>query len=224
MTFPNNQQMVGSSSCGPVSLYNIYEHFGIKTSLHQILNDLKIDDKKATYPAQLAVDIKKHGLSTILLTSSPRLVAPNWVNHENKEIIEKLSKWLKKHKNDKWSGNVKHLLTYLKHNGDILITDLTTKLIDEYLDQGYLVMPCLEDSWIWGQRKIKGKAEFDDIAGEPRGHFVVVYGKEDNEYLVSDPYPTGLQNREGIYRIDKDKLLVATLFWSATIVAVKNES
>jgi len=53
------------------------------------------------------------------------------------------------------------------------------------------------------------------------GHFVGVYGKENDSYLISDPYPTKIKDRDGLYKINKQKLLVATLVWNRSLVAVK---
>ncbi len=219
--FPNQKQEIGSKSCGPVCLLNVYRYFGIKTELKDILKELRIDDKTTTYPAQLASHLLSNGLKTVFINTNPFVVSPSWKNIRNKELVQKLTKWLKKNKKGRWEKSAKYLLKYLKKGGEIKICDLSTKMIDEYMAEGYLLICCLEESWIWGERKIKGTNKFDDIKGEPRGHFIILYDKEGEDYLVSDPYPTGLKNRNGLYKLDKNKLLAATLVWTGQIVAVK---
>lgn len=220
-TFPNKQQTVGSKSCGPVCLANIYSYFGVKTDLKKILKDLDIDDRSTTYPAQLAIHIMSQGLETVFLNSNPFTVSPDWKEKTNTEIIERLGKWLKLNKKNRWYKNCQYLHTYLKKGGQFKITDLTTKLIDEYINKGYLILCCIEESWIWEKRKITGTDKYHDVKGAPRGHFIVLYGEEKNDYLVSDPFPTGLKNKQGLYKLNKDKLLISSLVWTGQIVVIK---
>lgn len=74
---------------------------------------------------------------------------------------------------------------------------------------------------MWGKRKIEDSTVFDDVLGSPRGHFVVVYGMEGDDYQISDPYPTGLEGRNGLYSVSKDKVLVSMLLWGQQIIAIK---
>ncbi len=110
---------------------------------------------------------------------------------------------------------------YLQEGGKLRIVDLSTNIIDEYLNKGYIIITCVEESWLWQKRKVEGRSKYDDIKGHARGHFVVLYEKENNEYLISDPYPTKIKNREGLYKVSKQKLLVATLVWNRAFIAVK---
>jgi len=220
-TFPNIQQEVGSATCGPNCLLNIYESLGIKTDLKQILKDLNITSKEYTYIPQLARHLNDKKLSTIILSSNPNVVSPTWENLGSLEIMEKLKKWLVYNKKDNWFFENLLLYFYLQEGGDIKILDLSTNIIDDYLDKGYSLISCLNESWIWQQRKIKDIVKYDDIKGKGMGHFVVVYGKENDSYLISDPYPTKIKDRDGLYKINKQKLLVATLVWNRSLVAVK---
>ena len=223
-SFSNEKQEIGSKTCGPVCLLNIYKEIGIETDLKTILKELKINDKTTTYPAQLGTHLLSKGLNPILINSTPQTVSPSWENLSEKDVTAKLEQWIKINKKNKWLKSVKWLISYLKKGGKLKIADLTTSLIDRYLNEGYKVICCLEESWIWGERKIEEKAVFDDIKGSPRGHFIILYSHTGNEYLVSDPFPTGMKNKEGLYKLNKDKLLVATLVWSGQIVAVRNDS
>jgi len=220
-TFPNIQQEVGSATCGPNCLLNIYENLGIKTKVKEILKDLNITNKDYTYIPQLARHLNDKKLSTIILSSNPNSVSPTWENLKSSEIMEKLKKWLVYNKKDDWFYENLLLYFYLQEGGHIKILDLSTSIIDEYLHAGYSLISCLNESWLWQQRKIKDIVEYDDIKGKGTGHFVVIYGKEDDTYLISDPYPTKIKDRDGLYKIKKQKLLVSTLVWDRSLIAVK---
>jgi len=220
-TFPNTKQIVGSKTCGPVSLLNIYTHLHIPLTLEAILKELNITDLDSTYLSQLARNCNSHGLNTIILSSNPHTVSPAWKNKSKEEMIILLKEWVTHNNKDGWLKACLFLLFYLQEGGSIKIIDLSTQVIDEYLDQGHTLLCCLEESWLWEKRKIEGKSEYDDIKGHTRGHFVVVYGKQGEDYLISDPYPTKIEGKEGLYKVSKQKLLVSILVWNSEVLVVK---
>jgi len=220
-TFPNSKQTVGSKSCGPVCLLNIYTHLQLPITLEQIFKDLHITESDNTYLPQLARHSLTLKLDSVILSSNPFTVSPAWKDKSKKEIITLLKSWVTHNNKDEWMLAAVFLLFFLQEGGNLQIVDLSTAIIDEYLDKGYLLLSCIEESWLWEKRKVINKVEYDDIKGHARGHFVVVYGKENDNYLVSDPYPTHIKGREGLYEINKQKLLVSTLVWNKEILAVK---
>jgi hypothetical protein len=183
---------------------------------------MNITDADTTYTPQLAANCIVHGLQTVMLSSNSFSVAPNWKGKTKEEMIALLKTWVTHNSSDIWIKETLFLLFYLEAGGNIEIMDLSTTILDEYLDKGYIFGCALEESWLWEKRKLEGTATYDDIKGHTRGHFVVVYGKEGDEYLVSDPFSTTFPGREGLYKISKQKLLVATLIWSHEVLAVKN--
>jgi len=220
--FPNEKQKVGSSVCGPLCLLNIYEYLGCDCELDDILEDLGIEDKEITYLPQLALHARKKGLSTKYFQSNPREVSPTWKGQNASRYIEKFKKWIKLQSDDNiWKKNAGYLVKYIQNGGQIEIGDLSSKKISKYLADGYVVLVALEQTWLWGKRKVKGKIEYDDLKGKASGHFVVIYGENEKEFFVSDPYPTKLDNREGLYKVTKDTLLVSILVWGAQVVGIK---
>jgi hypothetical protein len=219
--FPNTQQAPDSKTCGPNCLLNVYESVGIKTDLSSILKELNVSVKDPTYISQLARHLHSKKLTTVMLTSNPNSVVFSWKDKSQDEIIDLLKKWVVRNQKDVWITENLHLLFFLQEGGAIQILDLSTEIIDSYLDQGFTIISCVDESWLWEKRQIEDKQEYDDIKGKGRGHFVIVYGKEDSEYLISDPYPTTIAGRDGLYTIDKQKLLVSTLVWDRALVALK---
>lgn len=220
-TFPNEQQKVKSMSCGPNCLLNVYKKLGIDTDLEKILKQLEVTESDATHVPQLARHVNNLGLENIILSSCTHTVSADWKDKSGKEIIELLKKWTSHNHKNSWLRDALFLQYYLQEGGELKILDLTTKIFDEYLNDGYYLINCVEESWLWGKRKIKGEQNYDSTKGLVTGHFVVVYGKEDDKYLISDPYPTNIKNRDGLYKVSKDKLLVSTLIWDPQVLAIK---
>ncbi|MFC1653488.1 hypothetical protein ACFL1M_01425 [Patescibacteria group bacterium] len=221
-TFPNEKQKAGSKTCGPSCLQNIYTHFNKKTTLKKILKDLSVTVDDPTHVPQLARHVKDIGLDVRIISSCTYNISPDWKSKSEKEIAELLKKWVVHNHKNKWIKDVLYLLFYLQEGGKLEIVDLSTKIIDKELDKGNVVLSCLEESWLWEKRKIYGTTKYDSIKGRPTGHFVIVYDKKGDEYLISDPFPTGLKEKEGLYKVSKDKLLISTVVWGAQILSISN--
>lgn len=220
MGLPNVKQDVGTSVCGPVCLLNIYSYFGIKTTLDKILSDLKTDKNQVTYTPQLAQHLLKNNFQTVIVNSNPRSTTLEWRDLPTETVIEKLKQWIENNTESEWLKLNLFLLFYLQEGGKMKTGNLSTKIIDNYLKEGYVILTAVEQSWLWGKRKLKGKVKFDDIKGVIAGHMVTIFKEERDNYILSDPYPTGLKE-SGVYEINKDQLLTAILTWSAQILATK---
>jgi hypothetical protein len=221
VNFPNNKQPEGTETCGPVCVQNIFEHYNISKPLPEILKDLDISDKDPTFVPQLARYLKRNSFETIILSSSPDNFSPDWGEKPKNEVIEFLKEWVLLNTGNWHLKDALFLLFYLQEGGEVKQLDLSTKIIDEYLDKDYLVLACVDETWIWGQRKIPGTTTYSSTKGRTNGHFVVIYRKNNDTYSVSDPFSTGLPNRDGLYEVGKDKMLVAILTWAKQILALK---
>lgn len=221
MTFPNLKQKENSKTCGPNCLVNIYTHYGIKTTLQKILDDLNVAADESTYVPQLARHVLKSKLKTTLVSSNTFTLSAEWKNKPKTIVIEELKKWLAKNSKSEWLTDGLFTLYYLQEGGELVIANITTQVIDTLLQQNNVLIVCIEESWLWGKRKLKGAVEYDAVKGMTAGHCIVVYGQKGNKYLISDPYPTQISGRDGLYSIDKDTLVVSTLIWSKHLLAIK---
>lgn len=219
--YPHDKQSVDSYSCGPSCIKNIFESYGIKKSLAEILNEIGVSDKDSTHVPQLGRYLLGKGFDVELLSSCPNNYSPDWGNKSREEVIELLKQWVTTNIADMWIKDAIFLLFYLMDGGVVNQLDLSTRILDEYLGKGYQVLACIDETWVWGQRKISGVAKYDSIKGHTNGHYVVIYEKDGNDYLISDPYPTGITGKEGLYRVSKDKMLVSILTWAKQLLVLK---
>ncbi|MBD3280341.1 hypothetical protein GF389_02360 [Candidatus Dojkabacteria bacterium] len=222
--FPNKKQKVGTNVCGPLCLVNIFENLGDKALVEDIMEDLGVTENEITYLPQLALYAHKNNLKIKYLQSNPREISPNWKGLESDKYLETLKKFQEEmDKESIWKKNLKFLIEYIEAGGEIEVDDLSREKISQYLAEGYVVLAAVEQTWLWGKRKVKGKIEYDDLKGKPSGHFVVIYKEDGDDFLVSDPYPTGLEGKEGLYRVSKDTMLVSILVWGAQMIGVKSK-
>ena len=226
-------QKPDEDTCGAVSIVNVLKNLEIEASLQSILEKLAISPMDKTHAPQLAVCLNQFHLDIVVVSSNPFVTPADWKGLSSNQVAPRLEQRVKLLKNGQDSPsttetsgevaflkNSEFLLQYLQSGGELEVAPITQNLIDRFLDQGYLLIAGCTDSELWGKLKIPHSLEFDDIRGRAGGHFVVVFGKDnDGKHLISDPYPTGI-SESGNYPIDGDTL-ISSLYWALQIVAVR---
>lgn len=214
-------QEIDSDNCGPCCLEMVYKAKGIKRNVADILRDFHFGPKGGvTYPPQLALDLKKHGVKTRLTMSNPRVIAPAWMNLSKPELIENLKKWLTLYPKHEWHMFGLHVLFYLLDGGEFLIKSYTVEDLKQMIKNGSWLGLGLDEVWLWGHRIPSGKNEIDDLYHGSYGHFVLVKEMRNDKFVVSDPFPANIPGKCGIYEVSGEELLNASLIWSATIIEI----
>lgn len=221
-SFPDTKQKVGSQYCGPMCLKNTYDYLGKQKTLKQIFKEMDVDEDTPTYLPQLARNLHSNNIQTTIVSSQSKVINFAWKDSTKAEIIAKLKRCVVRSKRPEmiteWDKETLHTLFYLQEGGDIKIDNITKELVNNYLQKGKIIITCVETSWLWGNRKIKGKAIFNDVLGDQSGHFVVITGIKNDKYIISDPYPLNAKNE--IKEISQDHLIVATLIWDAALIVI----
>jgi hypothetical protein len=191
--------------------------------LDDILRDFNQDKMgESTYTAQLARHLEKNSLKTSLAVSSSKIVSPAWAGLPKTELIENLKLWLTVHPKDFWHTNNLYLLFYLQEGGTLSIVSYTVQSLKDMLDNGSTLIACVDEDWLWGHRlkRTPNYVRVDDVAGSLGGHFVVVTGYEGNTFHIFDSFPTNIEGRHGVYDIEAEILLNASLSWDPEILEV----
>lgn len=232
MDFQTEFQAVADETCGPMCVKNVLAHCGINKTLAQILTDLNITKDDYTTEPQLALYLRQnHPELTVALWSDTPFVTPDGIGTTPAEILTNLEQRAERYRTEiekgtpsmeaSFLGNTQFVIDYLRAKGRLHCQTITAAVIDDLLDQGYLVIAGCTNAKLWGKLKVLKELVYDPVQGNAEGHFVVIYGKTDDEYLISDPYPTGIAGKEGNYPLPKTELLAA-LYWSLQILAVKS--
>ena len=105
-------------------------------------------------------------------------------------------------------------MEFLELGGELRYEDLSRSLIRRYLNQETPVLTGLSATYLYAQAREYGpNDDFDDIRGEPSGHFVVLcgYDRENRTVLVADPlHPNPMGNKQ-YYEVSMDRLISAVL-------------
>ena len=91
---------------------------------------------------------------------------------------------------------------------------LRPSLIRRYLKKGVPLLVGLSATFLYGSKREFGPdSDYDDIRGEPCGHFVVLHGydRKSRTVWVADPLKANPYGKEQIYQMGIDKIINAIL-------------
>jgi len=97
-------------------------------------------------------------------------------------------------------------LDFLNLGGELRFADLTSSLIRKYVKRSIPILTGLSSTYLYRSPRESGdNDEWDDVGGEPSGHFVVLYGynKEERTVMVADPFLPNPYSESHHYLINK---------------------
>jgi hypothetical protein len=121
---------------------------------------------------------------------------------------------------------------FLDLGGGIRFEELRPEIIRRHLMDGRPILTGLSATYLYGcAREVDrgGRLEYDDVAGDPTGHFVVVHGYDPgtDSVLVADPLhanPLGSHNyRVGVLRL-LGAILLGVLTYDGNLLVLTGEA
>src|SRR5690606_36376505 len=107
------------------------------------------------------------------------------------KMIEHLKRQMAvKYKQRKLQVASKAYIQFLEAGGEMRFAELDEELIKSYLNQSIPILTGLSATYLYGTpREIPQFDIYDDIKGEPAGHFVVIsgYDEEKRSVCLADP-------------------------------------
>jgi hypothetical protein len=202
------------STCGPTSLHAVYNYFNEKIRLEDVINSIEYLDSGGTLAVMLGIDALKRGFQAEIITYNLKIFDPSWFQDEDLNLIEKLKAQLKHKKTPKFKQASLAYIQFLEKGGKITYKTLNKSLLQSYLHKGIPILTGLSATYLYNEKREYGEEPvmYDDVKGQPSGHFVVLSGinHEIDSVMVSDPLhanPFETQN----YSVDVDHLICAIL-------------
>lgn len=164
----------------------------------------------------LACHALRRGYKALLYTYNLRVFDPTWFESKTTSLRKKLQARLDHVQKNKLRFAVKSYLQFVELGGEIRFEDLTGRLIQKYLKRDAPILTGLSATFLYRtprEREINAKMEYDDVRGEPSGHFVVLcgYDRETRRILVADPlYPNPIYKKQS-YEVSQNRLIASIL-------------
>jgi hypothetical protein len=204
------------TTCGPTCLHALYRYWGYDVPLRQVIGEVDALAEGGTLGVLLGCHALKRGFRAAIYSYNLHLFDPTWFGSAADNLRERLAAQRKYKRDRKLQVATAAYLEFLELGGELLFEELSGRLIRSYLDRDRPLLTGLSATYLYRtpRERIEGtKSEYDELRGEPAGHFVVLcgYDRESRKTLVADPlYPNPLG--EGpVYEVGLDRLIGAIL-------------
>jgi hypothetical protein len=207
-------------TCGPTCLHAVYRYYGDDISLGRVIDEIKPLKGGGTLAVLLAHHALERGYRATIFTYNLVVFDPSWFGDGQIDLASRLKAQARVKREAKFRFATKAYLRFLELGGRIRFKELNPDLIRRYLNRGHPVLTGLSATYLFGCPRERGKEKlhYDDIRGEPAGHFVVLYGydPDSREALVADPLQDNPRFGTHYYSVGIQRLLGAVLLGALT--------
>jgi hypothetical protein len=210
------QAQPGDTTCGPTCLHAVYNYFGDKISLPGLIGQVKQLKGGGTLAVLLGCHALRRGYRAKLYTFNLQVFDPTWFRASAPPLEERLITQIQVKKNPKVRLASKAYLDFIRLGGNIVFEDLTATLIRGLLKRSIPILTGLSATYLYrtAREVAVGKImDYDDINGEPTGHFVVLcgYNMKERTALVADPLLPNPISDSPIYAVRISRLICAIM-------------
>ncbi|PWJ59707.1 MULTISPECIES: peptidase-C39 like family protein [unclassified Fibrobacter] len=203
-------------TCGPTSLHAVYAHLGLNLSLQQLISEIEFLEEGGTLGVFLGIDALKRGFKVTIYSYNLKIFDPSWSGLKMPELRAKLVQLHKAKHAPKLKKAIEAYIRFIDLGGTVATADLRASMFEKYFKKNVPVLCGLSATYLYGCKREytneNNRSVFDDIIGDPCGHFVVLYGlDEKKQFLVADPDCANPLCGGPYYKVDKFRLIHSIL-------------
>lgn len=206
-------------TCGPTSLHSVYKFLGEEINLQELIQQIEMLEGGGTLAVYLGIDAIKRGYKATVYSYNLRIFDPSWFSFDSDQLIDKLEKQLEYKDGKRFKKTCGAYLEFLKTGGKLKFDLLEPQLIKQYTEKGIPVIAGLSSTYLYPSKREfetrNNKIDYDDVRGEPTGHFVVVKDINEKEVWIADPY-----NQNPYNSIDREYRIPVQRFINSVMLGV----
>jgi hypothetical protein len=208
-------------TCGPTCLTQAYRFLNYDKPLDEVIRDTERNPDGGTLAVFLGLTALRHGFQPTTYSYNLRIFDPTWQNLGPSELIDKLEQRSDFVASKRLKRTIAAYVEYLKDGGNLRFDPLDRDLLVAMLRRGQPILTGLSATYLY-QTPREINEEYDDVRGEPAGHFVVVCGyyPKSDRFVVRDPSSHIPFSRSGKYSVTSERLITAILLGDVTHDAV----
>lgn len=202
------------TSCGPTCLHALYKYYDDELPLQQVIDEVAQLEGGGTYAVHLATHAARRNYDVRIYTYNLQVFDPTWFNRPGVDLAAKLRARRDFIESKSLRGAIEAYLEFLEYGGELRWESLTPNLIRKYLKRGAPIITGLSATYLYQSAREWGPhCEYDDVRGNPSGHFVVLagYEPETRSVVLADPFRTNPLADAAHYAVDIDRLISAIL-------------
>lgn len=204
------------TTCGPTCLQAIYRYYGDDAPLDAVIGEVETLPGGGTLAALLGCHALKRGYAAKLYTFDLTVFDSTWFTGEPADLPQKLSDQLRYKPRVRIQEATAAYLRFLELGGRIRFEDMTASLIRGILKRDRPILAGLSATYLYRtarERDENGVMIFDDLRGEPSGHFVVIsgYDMERRTTHIADPLLPNPISASQYYEVTLNHLVCAVM-------------
>jgi hypothetical protein len=206
------------TTCGPTCLHAVYRFFNDPIPLPQVVSEVKQLEDGGTLAVYLGSHALVRGYKATIYTYNLGIFDPTWFYPGNhRDIADKLKRQLEYKRSVAGLELVTDAyLAYLNLGGRIGFEVLTTSLLRRFLNKSLPLLTALSATYLYNsarEQSVGNSLVYDDVRGEPTGHFVVLagYDRKERSVLVADPLKPNPVAETQYYQVSIYRLICAIM-------------
>jgi hypothetical protein len=201
------------TTCGPTCLHAVYRFYGDNLPLEQVIAEVPPLPTGGTLGVLLACHALLRGYRATIYTYNLQMFDPTWFAPEPRDLAPLLRAQLE-HKGGDFRMQIatEAYLQFLAIGGRVVHQELGRPLLAELLAYRHPVLTGLSATYLYGCSR-ETDSGYEDITGEPIGHFVLLhdYDHEAETVVVTDPLHDNPFYGEPRYDVGVDRLIGAIM-------------
>jgi hypothetical protein len=208
-------------TCGPTCLAQLYRYYGLNRSVADVVGEIRRNPDGGTMAVFLGISALERGFAATIYSYNLRVFDPTWSELGLEKLIGKLETRARITKSERLRRSILAYADFLRLGGTVSFHELDKELLASILRRSRPILTGLSATYLYRTPR-EYREEYDDIRGNPVGHFVVVCGYDPatDEFLVRDPQTHIPFSPTGRYSVGGDRLIASILLGDVTYDAV----
>lgn len=187
--------------------------------MNSVINEVHHLEDGGTLGALLAVHALKRGYKATIYSYNLQVFDPTWFGKNRTFLIDRLQKQMEFKKDKKLQTAANAYMDFLRFGGKLKFEDLRASVIRKYLKKEQPIIVGLSATYLYkSAREFGPNMDYDDLRGEPAGHFVLLHGydPENREVYIADPIIKNPLVEGQLYKMNIDRVMNAILLGIVT--------
>jgi hypothetical protein len=208
-------------TCGPTSLLQTYRFYGLDRTLDEVIHSTRRNPDGGSLAVYLGLSALAEGLGATVYSYNFTIFDPTWDRLSGDELIDRLDRRARVVEGERLRRITRSYADFMRAGGRVELPELDRRLLVDLLSSGRPIITGLSATYLYRTPR-ELYEEYDDIRGNPVGHFVVIsgYDPEQDRFMVVDPSPHSPHSPTGVYPVPAERLMAAILLGDATYDAV----
>lgn len=216
------------STCGPTCLQAVYNFHNHQIGLEKIISEINELESGGVLGVQLGVHALEQGFSSTIYTHNIRVFDPTWFKLSQADVLKKLELQIAGPKSPRIRSASGLYHEFISKGGKVLLETLTPEFLLDLIKTKGPIITGLSATYLYRSPREHGPmCDYDDILGEPQGHFVIIAGiSEDGQVAwISDPHEHNPAYEGQHYSVSTieliNSILIGVLTYDANLIIIQ---